>query len=101
MLSTTLLLSAGLAASCPAPQGPLFEDPVRMTAGDGEVVRVEAPGYAAPCWGDVDGDGHSDLLVGQFNDGKISVYRGREDGTLAAHEWLEASGDVAQVPGVW
>src|SRR5689334_3441963 len=33
-----------------------FANPVRLEA-DGAAIRVEAPGYAAPCWADVDGDG--------------------------------------------
>ena len=77
-----------------------FEAPVRMKAGDA-FVKVEAPGYAAPCWHDVDGDGKGDLIVGQFNDGKLKVYRGLGDGKLAPGEWLKAGGEVAQVPGVW
>jgi hypothetical protein len=91
----SLLLSLVL-----APATTSFEAPVRMKAGD-EPVKVEAPGFAAPCWHDVDGDGQGDLVVGQFNDGKIRVYRGLGKGKLAAGEWLKAEGEVAQVPGVW
>ena len=78
-----------------------FEAPVRLY-GNGEAVRVESPGYAAPCWADVDGDGKKDLLVGQFHKGKIRVYRnlgGTEK--LAVAEWLQADGKIAEIPGVW
>jgi hypothetical protein len=77
-----------------------FADPVRMQGG-GESVRVESPGYACPCWADIDGDGKKDLLVGQFSRGKIRVYKNRGDGNLIAGEWLKADGKVAEVPGVW
>ena len=77
-----------------------FEKPVRMMA-DGEPVRVEAPGWAAPCWADVDGDGDRDLLVGQFGGGKIRVFANQGNGSLAAGKWLEAEGQVVNVPGVW
>jgi hypothetical protein len=77
-----------------------FEPPVRLRAGD-EPVRVESPGYAAPCWADIDRDGQKDLLVGQFSGGKIRVFKGLGEGKLAAGEWLQAEGAVAEVPGVW
>ncbi len=77
-----------------------FEAPVRLQA-DGTPVRVESPGYAAPCLADIDGDGKKDLLVGQFNKGKIRVFKNLGDGKLAAGEWLKAEGAVAEVPGVW
>lgn len=77
-----------------------FEPPVRMMA-DGKPVEVESPGYAAPAWADIDGDGDKDLLVGQFNGGKIHVFRNQGDGKLAAGDFLKAAGKVAQVPGVW
>lgn len=88
-----------LAATIAAPQDQ-FAPPVRLTAG-GEPVKVEAPGYAAPCWADVTGDGKKDLLVGQFNGGKIRVFKNLGQGKLEAGKWLEAEGDVAEVPGVW
>ena len=77
-----------------------FERPVRLKAG-GVAIRVESPGYAAPCWADVDGDGKKDLLVGQFNQGKIRVFKNLGEGKLAAGDWLKADGQVAEVPGVW
>jgi hypothetical protein len=77
-----------------------FERPVRLKA-DGAAVRVESPGYAAPCWADIDGDGNKDLLVGQFHQGKIRVFKNLGAGKLARGVWLHAEGNVAEVPGVW
>jgi hypothetical protein len=77
-----------------------FQPPVRLKAGN-EAVRVESPGYAAPCWADIDGDGKKDLLVGQFNQGKIRVHKNLGGGKLAAGAWLQADGIDAEIPGVW
>lgn len=77
----------------------VFSAPVRLMAG-GEYVKTEAPGYAAPCWTDFNGDEHGDLVVGQFADGKMKVYLGSDEG-LQAGEWLRADGEIAEVPGVW
>jgi len=96
VLLSSLVLFGG-AAACGAAE---FQRPVRLLGGD-QPVRVESPGYAAPCLADVDGDGAKDLLVGQFNQGKIMVYKNLGDGKFAAGSWLEAEGAVAEVPGVW
>lgn len=77
-----------------------FEPPVRLEAG-GEYVKTESPGYASPCWADVDGDGQKDLIVGQFAGGKMKVYRNLGKGKLAKGEWLRAGDEIAEVPGVW
>jgi hypothetical protein len=77
-----------------------FERPVRLEAAGGP-VRVESPGYASPCWADIDGDGKKDLLVGQFSKGKIQVFKNLGDGQLAAGTWLQADRKTAEVPGVW
>ena len=78
---------------------PRFHPPVRLKAG-GVPIRVETPGYAAPCLADLDGDGKLDLLVGQFNKGKIQVFKGLGGGKFAKGTWLKAEGKVAEVPGI-
>src|SRR5580704_12897832 len=96
-----LLTALGLACGSALYAGtPEFEPPVRLTAG-GAAIRVEPPGYAAPCWADVDGDGKPDLVVGQFQKGKMRVFKNLGGTKFAAGEWLKAGGNVAEVPGVW
>ncbi len=77
-----------------------FQPPVRLKGG-GVPIQVEEPGWACPCWADMDGDGKKDLLVGQFNGGKIRVYRNLGAGKLAAGDWLKVDGAPAEIPGVW
>ena len=106
MLPVRSLLFAA-AAACPATliaADYKFEAPQRVTAA-GKNIEVEQPGYAFPCMFDIDGDGMQDLLVGQFNDGKIAVYKGIKtaDGKrdYAERQWLQAGGEDVVVPGVW
>lgn len=92
------VLAAGLVS-----QGAEFEKPVLLKA-DGAPVEVEQPGYACPTWADWDGDGKADLLVGQFNKGKIHFFKnlgGEGVPKLAKGEWIMADGKPAEVPGVW
>jgi len=91
------LMLGGSTALCNAAE---FQDPVRLKAGDAP-VRVESPGYAAPCLADLDADGKKELLVGQFQDGKIRVFKHGGGEKFSPGEWLQAEGTVAHVPGVW
>jgi hypothetical protein len=84
-------------ASSPAAD---FTSPVRLMA-DGKAIRVESPGYACPCWADLDGDGKKDLLVGQFSGGKIMMYKNLGDMKFAKGVFLSVNGKPAEVPGVW
>jgi hypothetical protein len=100
-----LMLAAAVAGpSVLAAGNYTFAEPRQLNGGD-KAIEVEAPGYAAPSLADVTGDGVPDLLVGQFKEGKISLYKGikGKDGkiTFGAHEWLQAGGEIAAVPGVW
>ena len=90
------ILLAGLGVGCSSE----FQPPTRFEAA-GIPVRVENPGYAAPCWADIDGDGKKDLLVGQFAGGMIRVYKNLGEGNLATEQWLMADGAPAEVPGIW
>jgi hypothetical protein len=96
LLLSFLLLGAGT-TFCSAAD---FEPPVRLKA-DRDAIRVESPGYAAPCWADLNGDGKKQLLVGQFNQGKIRVFKYLGAEKFASGAWLQAEGKAAEVPGVW
>ncbi|MBI2901050.1 MAG: hypothetical protein HYY17_12765 [Planctomycetes bacterium] len=76
-----------------------FEKPVRIEAG-GKPIDTDI-GHAAPCLYDFDRDGRRDLLVGQFGEGKLRIYR--NVGTEAAPkfadvEWFRAGGEIATTP---
>lgn len=98
------ILSAATSLAATGVQDPPAESglhaPVRVVAG-GEPIAVEAPGFAFPAWHDTTGDGRADLIVGQFAGGKMRIFPRAADGSLGAGRWLKATGDVAQVPGVW
>ena len=89
-------------AGQPRPPGlaPDLAPPVHVLAG-GQPVDVERSGHAAPCVGDLDGDGKPDLLVGQFDGGKLRVYR--NTGTAGApkfdtYTYFVAGGQTGRVP---
>ena len=104
-----LVLLAGFGPALPDDPAPArakvpakaaFHPPERLRAGS-DFIRTEAPGYATPAWYDATGDGRPDLVVGQFQGGKIQVFPSLEDGSRAVGQWMRAGGKVAEVPGVW
>ena len=100
MTLVALLFTVGVATQAEPDTGPTFHAPVRLEA-EGKLIRVDAPGYAAPCRADIDGDGDADLLVGQFAGGRIHVFENKGDGSYAEGRFLMADGKIAKVPGVW
>jgi hypothetical protein len=103
-LVRTFFLAAIAASPALIAADATFEAPQKLQAG-GKAVDVEQPGYAFPSLADLDRDGVPDLLVGQFNKGKIGVYKGTrsKEGKLSFGErtWLQAEGADAEIPGVW
>ncbi len=71
-----LLASAGVAfaADDAAPSRAAdLAAPVRILAGG--VPILAKGGFAVPFMGDFDGDGKKDLLVGQWHEGRLRIYR--------------------------
>ncbi len=103
LILPALLLGAVAALAGAAPPdkcAPAFQSPIRLKAGNSP-IRVEAPGYACPAWVDLKGDGKKQLLVGQFNGGKIKVFPHVGGTEFGPGEWLQVDGKPAEVPGVW
>jgi hypothetical protein len=93
---SALLLAAPALAGGPGDLLP----PVQIQAG-GKALDVQRSGHAAPFVGDFYEDGGLCLLVGQYHDGRLRIYR--NTGTRAkprfdSYTWFEAGGKVARVP---
>jgi hypothetical protein len=90
LAGTTALLAA---------QTPQFAPPFRAEAA-GAPINVTI-GHAAPLWRDVDGDGLADLLVGQFGEGKLRIYKNHGTKTEPLFKdfvFAKAGGADATVP---
>jgi hypothetical protein len=92
-----ILLLAGPAL---AEEGNGLLPPVQIQA-DGKALDIQREGHAAPFVGDFYEDGGLCLLVGQFDNGRLRIYR--NTGTRAkprfdSYTWFEAGGKIASVP---
>jgi hypothetical protein len=103
-LGAALAAAAGAALAAPPPAaedaGAELAKPVQILAG-GQPIDVEI-GHAAPFFADFNGDGKSDLLVGQFGDGKLRIYTNagtREQPKFGGQfTWFQADRQEGKVP---
>jgi hypothetical protein len=75
-----------------------LEKPFLATAA-GKVIQVDV-GHAAPILADYDGDGLKDLLVGQFGQGRLRIYKNVGTATnpkFNSFEWFKAGDKIAEV----
>ena len=88
-----------VAAAAAVGQGAGLKAPFRVEA-DGKPIDVEV-GHAAPWLHDMDGDGVRDLLVGQFGEGKLRLYRNHGTATAPKFKdfaFVQSEGGPATVP---
>lgn len=74
--------------------------PVQIQAG-GRALDIQRSGHAAPFIGDFYEDGSLCLLVGQFDEGRLRIYRNtgtRSKPRYDTYTWFEAGGKIASVP---
>jgi len=74
--------------------------PVHILAG-GKPIDVERSGHSAPFVGDFFEDGTLALLVGQYHEGRLRIYRNtgtRSQPKFDSFTWFEAGGKIASVP---
>ena len=100
-MNAACLLAAWLLAA--EPKGFISEElqPAAHAQAGGQPVDVQRVGHSAPFVGDFDGDGVQDLLVGQYDGGKVRVYRNAGSNSapvLGGYEWVKAGGQDARVP---
>jgi hypothetical protein len=92
----TLFIAAMAIAAAPSND---LQAPFKVLDGD-KPISVDI-GHAAPLYVDIDGDGKKELLVGQFGDGKLRIYKnqGTDKAPLfKGFDWFRAGGQIASVP---
>ena len=96
MLAFALAIAS---AAPPAGEG-VFERPFRLQDAHGW-IDVDPQGRAAPLVVDFDADGLPDLLVGQFGEGKLRIYKNRgsaKEPRFDGFTWFQAGGHDGKVP---
>jgi len=98
-VATALVIAAGAPGARTGGTEGELAPPFRVEAGG---AAIDVPGgNSAPFFHDLDGDGLRDLLVGQFEEGCVRVYRNvgaRGAPRFEGFELLRAGDGLAKVP---
>jgi hypothetical protein len=101
LLGTALILMMTVVAGLAGDGDPKeLQPPVHLLAG-GKPLDVERSGHAAPFVGDFFEDGRMALLVGQYHEGRLRIYRNigtKGKPKFDTFTWFEAGGKIASVP---
>jgi hypothetical protein len=98
-----LAMAAGLMALSPPAkdaEANKLLPPVQILA-EGKPLDIQREGHSAPFVGDFFQDGTLALLVGQYSDGRLRIYRNmgsRAKPKFESYTWFEAGGKIASVP---
>lgn len=77
-----------------------LQAPVQVQAA-GRPIDVEREGHSAPFVGDFDGDGVVDLLVGEYHEGRLRIYRNTGTNTrpkFESYTLFQAGGRLGRIP---
>lgn len=94
-----MLLFAVLLLTTPATAGGQLLAPTLIRA-NGTPINVDI-GHSAPWVHDFDRDGKPDLLVGQFSEGKLRIYRNigtRNKPAFKDFQFFKTGGQIVTVP---
>ena len=87
--------------SCHAQLGNVeLNAPVQVLA-SGEPIDVKRSGHSAPFFGDIDGDGLKDLIVGEYFEGRVRVFKNRgtaQQPAFTSYKWIKTETGNAKVP---
>ena len=96
ILFSMILLSTSMLVDEPTE----LSAPVQVQA-NGKPLDVERDGHAAPFVGDFFGDSTLALMVGQYHEGRLRIYRNtgtRRNPKFESYIWFKAGGKIASVP---
>ena len=94
-LILTVLIVAGAASALPSIFY-MIKQPLDCAG-----VPIDIGMYGSPCFQDWDGDGVSDLIIGQYDDGKIRIYLNEgtnENLVFNSWEFMQADGVDITLP---
>ena len=78
--------------------GDEFQKPIQLTAG-GKPIDVQRTGHSAPFVGDFDGDGLNDLLVGEFHEGRLRIFRNVGSNQMPkfeSYKWFKTGAELGR-----